>query len=461
MKLKKILPAVLILFLLACNFVTQAILPPTATPTPTVTATFTASPTPTETPVPLVPAYIPPECASRPLATVPPDSTVPTEQAQSNPYLSTSDQQQIFENVSEIVREVYVYPDFNGKDWSEIESRYQSAVDAGLETDEFYFEMQSMIDELQDEHSFFMSPLEVKQSEAKLKGEHDFVGIGVYTYPDPENKRLVVISTFPGSAADQAGIQPHDSILLVDGLPVLDEIRNRTRGPACSALVLTVQSPGEAPRQIMLVRHSIKGNLRIDARLVPTTDGSRIGYIFIPTFFDETVPGQIEEALNGFGTLNGLILDVRLNGGGSSTVANPILSFFTSGRLGQFVSRDESRTLGVEADPIQNSQTVPLVVMVSEDTVSYGEIFAGIMRDSRDAKITGETSLGNVEVLHGYTMDDGSQLWIAAERFFPAHSDENWEETGIVPDVQAFADWDTFTFETDPSIAAAVELLGH
>ena len=77
------------------------------------------------------------------------------------------------------------------------------------------------------------------------------------------------------------------------------------------------------------------------------------------------------------------------------------------------------------------------------------------------AGFTGQTSLGNVEVLHGYDFEDGSQLWLASESFFPAHSDENWEETGIIPDVQAFAEWDTFHFETDPSIAAAVNLLGH
>src|SRR6185369_2596661 len=100
-------------------------------------------------------------------------------------------------------------------------------------------------------------------------------------------------------------------------------------------------------------------------------------------------------------------LDVRMNGGGSSTVANPILSFFTSCRLGQFISRDESRTLHIKGYPINNSHTVPLVVMVSQDTVSYGEIFAGIMRASRDATITGEPRLGNVEVLHGFDFEDG------------------------------------------------------
>jgi len=150
-----------------------------------------------------------------------------------------------------------------------------------------------------------------------------------------------------------------------------------------------------------------------------------------------------------------------LNGGGSSSVVDPILENFVTGRLGQFVSRAASRPLDVDANPIQNSQTVPIVVVVSKDTVSYGEIFAGVLRDSRGAKVVGETSLGNVEVLHGYDFDDGSQVWIASETFFPEHSDENWEDTGIVPDVQAFAEWDSFYFETDPSIAAAVKLLGH
>jgi carboxyl-terminal processing protease len=199
----------------------------------------------------------------------------------------------------------------------------------------------------------------------------------------------------------------------------------------------------------------------IESRLVPTTDGSKIGYIFIPSFFDETLPPQIEEALNQFGQLDGLILDLRLNGGGSSTVTYPIMSFFTNGKLGDFVSRKESRPLEITANPIQNSQTVPLVILVGEDTVSFGEIFSGVMQDSGRAKIVGQTSLGNVEVLNGFDFEDGSLIWIAAETFHSAFSNENWEQTGIIPDVQAFAPWDSFYFDTDPSVKAAVELLGH
>jgi carboxyl-terminal processing protease len=460
MRLKKLFFGCLILSLLSCNYVTQMIVPPTATPLPTATATITPSPTPTATP--LLPAFVPPQCASTPLATLEPEAAFePAREIPANAEISLDDQLGILGRIGGIVQDVYVYPDFNGRDWAEIESRYRSMIEAGLDTETFYLEMQNMIAELGDEHSFYLSPVEVELSNAELRGENEFVGFGVYSNPDLERGRLVVISTYPESAAQYAGIQPHDSILQVNGLPIIEENLDLLTGPECSAVVLTVQSPGEAPRDVLLVRHSMAANLRVDTRLVPTGDGSKIGYIFIPTFFDETIPPQIEQALNEFGELDGLILDVRMNSGGSSSVANPIMAYFASGRLGQFVSRADSRTLNVLANPIQNSQTVPLVVVVSEETISYGEIFAGIMRDSRGARITGQTSLGNVEVLHGYDFEDGSQLWLASESFFPAHSDENWEETGIVPDLEAFAEWDTFTFETDPAIAAAVTLLGQ
>jgi len=212
----------------------------------------------------------------------------------------------------------------------------------------------------------------------------------------------------------------------------------------------------------MFMRYHITATLPIVANLVHTTDGSRIGYIFIPTFLDETIPGQIKKALQNFGPLDGLILDNRMNGGGSSSVVYPILSYFTSGTVGHFVSRKETNPLEVTANPVENSQDVPLVVLVGVDSVSFGEIFSGALQDIGRAKIVGQTTLGNVETLEGHNLKDGSLAWIAAERFEPLNnSHADWEKNGIIPDVEAYADWDTFTFENDPSVAAAVKLLGH
>ncbi len=457
MTIKRIAHGLLALSLLACNYVTQLVNP--ATPTPLATATLPFTPTPE----PLVPAYIPPECAAVAPATVPPQQVAPTLTLEPITEISQGTQLQIFDELIEIIDRVYVYPDFNGQDWEEIKSRYRSEIQAGMSTAQFYVEVNSMIVELGDEHSFYLSPLEAEASEAELRGENNYVGVGIYSLPDEERQTFTVISTFPDSPARYAGIQPHDKIIAVDGIPleINDNTASRVRGPQCSMVVLTVQAPNGEPRDLLLFRTAIQGNLTIEQRLVPTSDGSRIGYIFIPSFFDETLPPQIEQALNDFGSLDGLILDVRLNGGGSSSVVDPILEWFTDGNLGEFVSRTSSRPLDVNGESIHNSQTVPLVVIVSEDTVSYGEIFTAVLKDSGRAQVVGETSLGNVEVLHGYDFDDDSQLWIASETFYSATSNTNFEETGIIPDLPAYAEWDTITFETDPAIAAALQLLGH
>ncbi len=463
MKTRRIIFGLLIAALTACNFLTRMIAPPTVTPAPI--ATFTPAPTiaPLSTSSPLVPAYVPPECANKPFATVSPDiaAAQPTLGVQSNPPLSQTEQSRIFRRLTEIVEKVYVYPDYNGRDWNAIQEKYRSKIEAGLETEAFYQEMREMIIELGDEHSVYLSPLEVEEEEAQLKGADEYVGVGIYAITDYENQRIVIISTIPGASAEYGGIRAHDSILLVDNLPIEEATGNRIRGPECSVVIVKAQSPGESPREVMLVRHRIAGGPAIDARLVSTTDGSKVGYIFLPSFLDETLPRQMEDALNGFGELDGLIMDLRMNGGGSSTVAHPILGFFTGGKVGDFVSRADSRPLEIEANPIQNSQAVPLIMLVNEGTASYGEIFAGVMQDSGRAKVAGETTLGNVEVLLGYDFDDGSLMWLASETFKSAFSDENWEQTGIVPDAQAYAPWDSFFFETDPAIAAALELLGH
>jgi carboxyl-terminal processing protease len=455
MNIKKALTIFVLLSSLACNFITNAIMG--SAPTPII-------PSPTSTSADSV--YIPPQCQNVPLATVPAATALaqPTPFLQTNPEISQDLQKQIFEEVANRINEVYVYTDFNGVDWDSIIETYRARINAGLNTEEFYISMHLFINELGDEHSNFISPVEVAALNAELAGTGEYVGVGFYMIPMVEKNRISIISIFPDSPAEHSGLKPHDSILAIDGLPVVQNGIERSviiLGEECSAVVLTVQSPNEAPRDVMMVREKIKNQLNIEAHLVTTADGARIGYISIPTFFDQTIPGQVEEALETFGELDGLILDNRFNGGGSSSVLNPILSYFASGVVGHFVSRDATLPLNVNADPIHNSQTVPLVILVSEGTASFGEIFSGVLRDVRNAQIVGETSLGNVEVLRTYVFEDGSELWIAEESFAPLHSNENWEQTGIVPDVIAHADWDTFTFETDPSVEAAIKLLGH
>ena len=412
------------------------------------------------------PQYVPPACQGKPISVVPRAvalAQTPME-VRTNPAIASSNQLKLFDELVKIINDVYIYPDFNGLDWPSIVAAFRAKVVRGLDTETFYAEMEKFVLRLGDEHSYFESPVKAAADKASLAGLNNYVGIGAQFKPMPEKKRVAILAVFPGSSAEHGGLQQHDALLAVDGLPVVEKgtvYQQRTRGPECSAAVLTVQSPGQQPRDVRLVRYQISAPVPVYARLVTTTDRSRIGYIFLPSFFDATIPGQVKKALLTFGPLDGLIIDNRMNSGGSSKVLLPVLSYFTSGTLGHFVSRTTSRPLQITADAINNSQKVPMIILVSKDTVSYGEIFSGALQDTGRARIVGQRTLGHVETLHGYPFVDGSQAWIAQERFDPAHSHADWKRTGIKPDIEAYADWDTFTFQNDPAVAAAVKLLGH
>ena len=147
MNSKKIVGGMLVLTLLSCNYLNQMINPPTPTPLPTLTPTLTLTPTPE----PLKPAFIPPECDSVPLATAIPGEVLENApQLEPNPKISTADQLAVFDELTERVDEVYVYPDFNGKDWNGIQARYEAMIRAGLESEAFYMGMREMIYELGD-----------------------------------------------------------------------------------------------------------------------------------------------------------------------------------------------------------------------------------------------------------------------------------------------------------------------
>lgn len=418
---------------------------PTYTPTVTPTPTPTITPTPTETPTPtatLVPSLTP-------SPTVTP--------------ISLRVQRSVFEDLWEAVNENYLYADFNGVDWNQVYDTVSGLIDGGLTNEEFYVAMKEMIYMLGDEHSAYLTPEEVLLEEAEFAGENNFVGIGVMVMPVPDHDLVTILAVFPNSPAERAGLKLHDNILFVDGQPVIDEdgfFQNIIRGPEGSEAVITIQSPGEQPHDVAIIRQSITGGMPVPYEVIETPDGKRIGYILILTFADRTVDDSVGDALKAMtedGPLDGVIIDNRQNGGGIDTVLKGTLSYFTDGTVGYFSSREEDRPLQVFGVDINGSQDLPVVVLVGLNTVSFGEIFSGVMADVDDAYLIGETTMGNVETLWGYEFIDGSRAWIAHETFKPRFDqDANWEETGIIPAETIIVNWDEVTTQTDPAVQAAV-----
>jgi carboxyl-terminal processing protease len=271
----------------------------------------------------------------------------------------------------------------------------------------------------------------------------------------------VVLLVFPGGPAAEAGLRPHDTILAVDGGPVRDEKGiSRTLGPAGTEVQLTVRTPGEAPREMTLTRREVTGALPMDACIVP---GTRLGYVLVATFLDKTVDERLRQTLQAMtadGPLEGLVFDNRVNGGGLGSIAQATLGYFLGGPQGTFVTRTEREDLVVTPEDVGGSQSVPLVVLVSPKTVSYGEVVSGILQHAGRATVVGQPTLGNVEQLRAYDLPDGSRAWIATATFEPTGLPAGiWEGTGIVPDVVVPGKWEEFSEANDPALAAAVRIL--
>ncbi len=491
---------------LACNTVLPA---PTATPRPTEiaavtstatrttapSATVTATPTPSNTPTPTptettTPTQHPPTrtalpvvdgvraCAYVPGVSVPAEmpaevlaqgtpTPFPLPTPPPNTARSPEDVQRhldIFAEFADTIEQEYVYPDYRGVDWPEVRARYKELIAGGLSDEDFYLTLNLLLGELGDDHSNVQSPAQVAEQQARFEGSNDYVGIGAVVRSMTEAGRAVIIYTFPSGAAHEAGLRGHDTILAVDGVSVLDQdgaLVEVLRGAEGTTVTLTVQRPGEAPYDLTLTRRRITGAAPVDFCVVP---GTRVGYLFLPGLNDRTIPDQVREALRlmtASAPLDGLILDNRQNGGGANTVLEAVLGLFTAGTHGYFVSRDATRPLEIVPEPIGNSQSVPLVVLVDVNTVSYGEVLSGVLQGVGRATVLGQTTLGNVETMWAYDFEDGSRAWIAREAFqFPGQAVGLWEETGIVPEVVLPTRWDLFTEATDPALAEALILLG-
>jgi carboxyl-terminal processing protease len=439
------------------DVLTETALQPPPTELPTLTATYPSpkftSPPPAS-PTPLPPTEPPPPTLAPP----------PTNAPAQPPVTPSALQSTLLNEIWQTVNDNYLYRDFNGLDWNAVHSEYAQRIAAGISDEQFYQAMFDMIQRLGDNHSTFFSPTDAKQMEEQFAGQYDYAGIGVVHTPEPERKLLSVVLVFPGSPAEQVGIQPHDSILAVDGQPVFDAQDNRLnllRGPVGSTIQVTVQTPGQQPRVLSITRQNVDAAMPIPHQVYLTTSGKRIGYLLIPTFNEGGIGNRVGLAINDMSfnaPLDGLIIDNRHNTGGTSQEMLNTMSYFVNGPAGYFVNKGAQETVQGAGVDVADSQHIPLVVLIGKNTVSFGEVFAGILKDLGRAYLIGERTMGNVELLSVFDFSDGSRLWIASGTFRPIHHpDQVWEKVGVLPDQDLASQWDQVTQANDPLIQAALQ----
>lgn len=380
------------------------------------------------------------------------------------PPRTTERQLRIFRQLWTLINDRYIYPNFNGVDWQNTLVDTEARITAGLTDEQFYLLMQDVVHALNDDHSSFLSPKQAEEEDREYQGTQSYVGIGVNLEANTDRGYLYVLQVYPDSPAEKAGLRPHDHILKINDQPAINADGARQdqllQGVEGSQLTLTVRTPGSDERSITLTRQNVSSHNVVEVRLLPGP--KRIGYLQIPTFFEEDISQRIRDGLKSLmknGRLDGLILDIRVNGGGSYTILKASMGFFTRGLMGRLVDRNGTRTtINVDPEKIGNSQTVPLMILVGPSTASYAEVFAGALQAKGRAKLVGQNSAGNIETLRAHSFEDGSMAWIAEETF-KLPNGGSWEGFGLQPNFVVEAGWDEYTVDNDLVLIEAVNAL--
>ncbi len=409
----------------------QAAVLPTMLPITDATLAPIAQPLPIITPIPIPTGT--PAAATIPLA----------------------ERRRIFEDVWRTVRENYLYPDFRGVDWNMLHDEYETRIVDAESREAFYSAMVEFVEHLDDNHSRFVPPAAVQAENVISNNVDTKVGIGIIARP--KNDGALIQLVLPDSPAAKADLRARDRIIAVDGRGYQSSDGD-LQGDLGSRVRLTIVRPGEKSRDVVLVRQSIEDRILPYYRRFP----GDIGYVAIPTLWVNDMGDQVSGALTDMvasGPLHGIILDVRSNRGGWGEVLSDVLSHFVRGQAGVFFGRRYTRPLVVPAPAGPDLRNLPLVVLVDNDTASYAEVLAAVLRLEAGATIVGMRSAGNTETIYAHPMRDGSRLWLAQESF-RLQDGTNLEGTGLEPDVQIDIDWTRYSEDDDPQLLEALRLLG-
>lgn len=294
-------------------------------------------------------------------------------------------------------------------------------------------------------------------------------GIGVRMNVIGDGFALEIREVFAGGPAAAAGLQRGDRIVAVDG-----ERRclafGDIRGEVGTALHLEVQSPGEAPRAVELVRAPVRPEAIVEGYRLP--DHPDLGYLWVADYLLPDTADRLLEALDELGVRlreadppAGLVLDLRGIGGCRHDAMERALMHLLPGPY-YFIDEGDGngptpgpgafRTLlGVRVAEI------PLALLVDGGTAGCLEALAGTLQASGRALLVGEPTAGDTAAGPEHTLSDGSLLWVPdSELVLP--DGRSLLGRGVTPDVPVAVStgaWYRPGGADDPFLQAAVRAL--
>jgi carboxyl-terminal processing protease len=325
-----------------------------------------------------------------------------------------------------------------------------------------------------DPHSSYLSPRNSEEYRIAMSLSYFGIGASLQT----EDDYVQIINIIPGGpAAIDGSLKPNDKIIGVaqgaDGEMVdvigwrLDDVVDLIRGPADTVVRLNVipagAMPGASNKELSLTR----GQVRLEEQAAKSEvikvprDGREwsIGVIEVPSFYrdyralssgDKDYTSTTKDVKRLIGELekegiDGLIIDLRDNGGGHLTEATALSGLFIdNGPVVQL--RNASRRVSRldDPDPVPRvAYNGPLAVLVNRFSASASEIFAAAIQDYERGVIIGQNTFGKGTVQNLYSLDqylrpEGDkgygQLTLTIGKYYRV-TGESTQHRGVIPDI--------------------------
>jgi carboxyl-terminal processing protease len=266
-----------------------------------------------------------------------------------------------------------------------------------------------------DPHSNFFDPKSYALMREDQRGKYYGVGMTV----GPRNNKVIVIAPFVGTPAYKAGIHPGDVIVAVDGKPTENmttgDVADLLKGPKGTTVHITIAREGvEKPMEFTLVRDEIP-RYSVDVHFLIRPG---VGYLHV-TGFNETTGHEVNDALEQFGELKGLILDLRGNPGGLLSEGVDVADKFL--KKGQIIVSHHGRASAEHHYSAQHGnggREYPLVVLVNRLTASAAEIVSGAIQDHDRGLIAGEVTFGKGLVQTVYPLSENTGLALTTAHYY-------------------------------------------
>jgi carboxyl-terminal processing protease len=266
-----------------------------------------------------------------------------------------------------------------------------------------------------DPHSNFFDPKAYAALREEQRGKYYGVGMQV----GPRNNKVIVIAPFAGAPAYRAGIRPGDIIIAVDGKQTdnmsTSDVAELLKGPKGTSVKITVLREGsDKPLDFTVIRDEIP-RYSVDVHFMIRPG---IGYVHV-SGFQETTEKEVRDALDEFGDIHGLILDLRQNPGGLLSEGVGVADQFL--KKGQVIVSHHGRASAekvYKATHGNGGKDYPIVVLVNRGTASAAEIVAGAIQDHDRGLIAGETTFGKGLVQTVYPLSENTGLALTTAKYY-------------------------------------------